>query len=215
MNGILGETYNHIQSFAMISQLLCVLLGLLSQVLADYHADYSGQSAAYNNYNTYYPDYGYAYNNSLTESTGHTKRIFNDEDFDFPLAIGISVDMEIPVEELDTTIYISAPFSYEFPSGESRITSGRSFSSSIASPRSTIYKHIEKYMGQVTGADGHSCLLRAMCEASSTPLHGEGVFGDVVNFLLTGIYAAGESNDKFKNYLGAQSKGQVNTTNSK
>ena len=121
------------------------------------------------------------------------------------------MSMSIPVDDLDTSIYIYAPFSYQFPSNDRSFTSGRSFSSAIESPRSTLYRHIEKYMGKITGADGHACLLRAMCEASSTPLHGEGVFGDVVNFLLTGIYAAGESNNKFKNYLGAQAKGQVNT----
>ena len=67
----------------MLSQLLYVLIGLLSQVLADYHADYNGQAAAYNNLNTYYPDYEYAYNNSLAVNTGRTKRIFNDDDFQY------------------------------------------------------------------------------------------------------------------------------------
>ena len=65
-------------------------------------------------------------------------------------------------------------------------------------------------MGQVTGADGHACLLRAMCEVSSTPLHDEGLLGDAVNFLLSAThnYIAEES-DMFKDYLGAQAKGQV------
>ena len=64
-------------------------------------------------------------------------------------------------------------------------------------------------MGQVTGADGHACLLRAMCEASSTPLHDEGILGDAVNFLLTANYAAEDTDEKFKEYLAAQAKGQV------
>ena len=64
-------------------------------------------------------------------------------------------------------------------------------------------------MSQVTGADGHACLLRAMCEASSTPLHDEGILGDAVNFLLTANYVAEENDKKFKKYLEAQAVGQV------
>ena len=72
-----------------------------------------------------------------------------------------------------------------------------------------MYKYVEKYMSQITGADGHACLLRAMCEAGATPLHDEGILGDVVNFLLTANYATEETDDKFKEYLEAQAKGQV------
>ena len=125
---------------------------------------------------------------------------------------GVSVDIEIPVPDLDTTIYISAPFSFDFsPEEEEEVSSysGRTFSSSLMSPRSNFYKQIEKYMGQMTGADGHACLLRAMCEASATPLHDEGILGDAVNFLLTANYANEETDDKFKEYLEAQAKGQV------
>ena len=48
-----------------------------------------------------------------------------------------------------------------------------------------------------------------MCEASSTPLHGEGLIGDAVTFLLTANYAADEQDKKFKKYFAAQAKGQV------
>ena len=64
-------------------------------------------------------------------------------------------------------------------------------------------------MSQVTGADGHACLLRAMCEASATPLHDEGLLGDAVNFLLTANYATEETDEKFKKYFAAQAQGQV------
>ena len=113
------------------------------------------------------------------------------------------------MDDLDTTLYISAPFSMSFPSNGR--ASGRSLSS-VGSDfsRSSMYKHIETYMGEMTGADGHACLLRAMCEASSHPLHDEGLIGDAVNFLLTANYAAEETDKKFKKYLGAQAKGQVN-----
>ena len=64
-------------------------------------------------------------------------------------------------------------------------------------------------MALLTGADGHSCLLRAMCEASSTPLHDEGIIGDAITFLLTTNYVADESDQKFKKYFAAQAKGKV------
>ena len=75
--------------------------------------------------------------------------------------------------------------------------------------RSSLYKGVEKDMGHITGADGQSCLLRAMCEASSIPLHDEGIIGDAVTFLLTTNYATEEEDERFKKYFAAQAKGQV------
>ena len=112
--------------------------------------------------------------------------------------------MYIPIDQLDTGISVSMPLRYSFRSSSDKSDTGRSLS-----PRSMLYNHIEKYMGQATGVDGHACLLRAMCEASSTPLHDDGLLGDAVNFLLTVNYAVEESDDRFKNYLEAQAKGQV------
>ena len=112
--------------------------------------------------------------------------------------------MYIPIDQLDTGISVSMPLRYSFRSSSDKSDTGRSLS-----PRSMLYNHIENYMGQATGVDGHACLLRAMCEASSTPLHDDGLLGDAVNFLLTVNYAVEESDDRFKNYLAAQAKGQV------
>ena len=71
----------------MIGQLQSVLLSVfLTNVLADQHTDFSGQAAAYTNYNTYYPDYGYSYNSSLIASNPRNKRIFNDGDFAYRLS---------------------------------------------------------------------------------------------------------------------------------
>ena len=75
--------------------------------------------------------------------------------------------------------------------------------------RSSLYRGVEKYLGHVTGADGQSCLLRAMCEASSIPLHDEGLIGDAVTFLLTTNYATEEEDERFKKYFDAQATGQV------
>ena len=125
---------------------------------------------------------------------------------------GINFDASIPIPDLGTSIYVSMPFRFTFPSTTDRTSTGRSLSGLVGGSggvRSTIYKGVEKYMGHLTGADGQACLLRAMCEASSIPLHDEGLIGDAVTFLLTTNYASEEEDERFKKYLTAQAKGQV------
>ena len=64
----------------MNSQIQFVFMSaVISQVLADYHADYSGEASAYTNYNTYYPDYSYAHNNTLAAHKQHSRRIFTSD----------------------------------------------------------------------------------------------------------------------------------------
>ena len=124
-----------------------------------------------------------------------------------------TLDLTFPLADIGSEILVTVPFSFDFPTGtrKRRDATERTFSSISASPRSTLYKTIEKYIGQVTGADGHACLLRAMCEASSTPLHDEGILGDAVNFLLTTNFAEKETGQHLEKYLDAQSTGQVLT----
>ena len=123
----------------------------------------------------------------------------------------ITLDVTIPIPDLDTEVYITVPLSYDFPTSSSRSLSGRSFSSGTVSPRASIYKTLEGYIAQVTRSDGHACLLRAMCETSAYPLHDEGVLGDAVNFLLTASYSEEEADHQLKHYVAAQAKGQVCT----
>ena len=139
------------------------------------------------------------------------RRVF---DSGYALDVSLSLDASIPLPDFSSAIYVSVPFSFSFPESSAAASgSGRSFSglgsSDDVSPRALLYTTIEKYLGQMIGADGHQCLLRAMCEASSTPLHDEGIIGDAVTFLLTSNYATEESDEKFKKYFAAQAKGQV------
>ena len=145
------------------------------------------------------------------EDIFHCRRVF---DAGYALDVSLSLDASIPLPEFSSAIYVSVPFSFSFPEASTTGTgtAGRSFSglgSTSSSPRTALYTNIEKYLGQMIGADGHQCLLRAMCEASSTPLHDEGILGDAVTFLLTSNYAAEESDERFKKYFAAQAKGQV------
>jgi len=176
----------------------CIVLYsvLVSLVLADY--------------TPYYPDYtDSSYNYSYTPTSPRYKRVIN---VDNPLSIGTTLDFTVPLPDFSSEILVTVPFSLDIPVASSRSASGRSFSSSsslISSPRSTMYRTMEKYVGQITGADGHACLLRAMCEASAAPLHDEGLLGDAVNFLLTANYAAQQSDHDLKKYVAAQAQGQL------
>merc|ERR1711892_1654694 len=189
---------NQPQLLVMTSQLQSVVISaIMSMVVGDL-----------NTYNTYYPDYSDAYDKSSVGLNQRYKRVIN-VNVDNPISIATTLDLTFPLPDISSEILVTVPFSLDFPTATSRSASGRSFSSSVTSPRSTMYKTIEKYMSQITGADGHACLLRAMCEASATPLHDEGILGDAVNFLLTANYASIESDDKFKEYLKAQTEGQL------
>ena len=69
-------------------------------------------------------------------------------------------------------------------------------------------------LGSISATDGHACMLRAMCEASATPLHSDGLFGDALNLLLSAGHAlvGGESEEEigsYREYSEAQSEGMV------
>ena len=128
----------------------------------------------------------------------------------------IVFDASIPLPDLNSAVYISVPFRFKYPSsGRSFSEDGRSFSEAGldlnrgGGTRSAFYSGLESSVAHLTGADGHSCLLRAMCEASSTPLHDEGLLGDAITFLLTANWAVEEPDNRFKKYFAAQAKGQV------
>ena len=134
----------------------------------------------------------------------------------------MTFDASIPLPDLNSAVYIAIPFRFSYPQARQSsvsASSGRSFSESDLgsvggqSPRSALYSGLENTVAHFTGADGHSCLLRAMCEASSTPLHDEGLIGDAITFLLTANYATEETDNKFKKYFAAQAKGQVKKEN--
>ena len=120
----------------------------------------------------------------------------------------------MPLPDINSKIEVTVPFSFDLPgaSTSGRSFTGRSLSSSSSlfgdSIRSVFYKQIENMVGRFSGADGQSCLLRAMCEVGSNPFHDDGILGDALNFILASNYAAEESDERFQSYLQAQSHGQ-------
>ena len=90
--------------------------------------------------------------------------------------------MNIPIRDLNTAMKISVPLTIPIGgAANSRsvddydIYDGRSFST--GSGRLSLYREMEQYVGQVSRSDGHSCLLRAMCEVSANPHHEDGLLG--------------------------------------
>ena len=109
--------------------------------------------------------------------------VINDHVLFAAASVGISFDASIPLDDLNSAIYISVPFSFSLPEAVSTKSdgygTGRSLSS-VGPSRSSMYKSLEGYVAKMTGSDGHACLLRAMCETSATPLHDDGLIGENV-----------------------------------
>jgi len=180
---------------------LCWVMISVSLCDHQYHLDY-------NTYSHYYPDYSYNFTSPAVST--RQKRIFEDSVSLFA-SLSIRFDVSIPLDDLNSAIYISVPFSFRLPdraSTKSDFGSGRSLTGGAPS-RLLMYKHLENYVAQMTGSDGHKCLLRAMCETSATPLHDDGLLGDAINFLLTGSYSAADAVAVDKSYFEAQAKGQL------
>merc|ERR1712241_1623402 len=191
------ETSNMLTSLCLLC--LCVLA-----VRADLNYGYSSPYD-YSNYSAY----------SLTPAAAsRTRRVFGAFSSDNPFTMEFTFDATIPMTDLNAAVEISVPFSFSVPTESSRrSSSGRSLTSPGAgagdSVRSKMYRTLENYVGTFSGADGHHCLLRAMCEVGSNPFHDEGILGDVVNFLLTGNYVQEEEDERFQSYVTAQTAGQV------
>ena len=145
-------------------------------------------------------------------------------------AFSLLFNARIPITQLNSAISISIPFTTPFGrSASGGVGLGRSFSGETEATRLNLYREMEGYVSQITRTDGHSCLLRAMCEVSANPGHDDGLMGkedkrgdvltrgtipllpgDITNFLLTGSYsAADQSSEEGRPYLRAQAEGQV------
>ena len=128
---------------------------------------------------------------------------------------GISLGCTIPMPDLGTSLSVSLPFSFDFPAEGARYA--RSFTSGMRDKQG-MYTLVERYVGQL-GVDGHSCLLRAMCEVGSSPHHGDGLLGDMVNVVLSATNEAvmiegrdgQEMTNEYKEYVEAQMDGKVGT----
>ena len=128
--------------------------------------------------------------------------------------IQTTIQISFPIPDLNTVMLVQLPLSLPFQFPLSRGASiARSLSSTVDIPRYTLYKTMEDYVGQIMRHDGHACLLRTICETNATPLHGDGVFGDLLNFLFSANHHKEEIDHKLQPYLTAQARGQVRLWN--
>jgi len=159
----------------------------------------------------YYTDYSSPYNsipNYFTNLTAApTQRVFDPEN---PLTLSINVDMVVPIPDLDTELSISAPFSFDLTgeTGRSSRFVGRSLDH-----RQGLYNTLSWQLGQITGKDGESCLLRAICEVAETPNHVDGLWGEMINLMLSASSSIGREmgeivGPQYNKYLAAQSLGE-------
>ena len=99
------------------------------------------------------------------------------------MVMAMTFDVSIPLDDLNSAIYVTIPFRFRLPSSAAATTksdgfgTGRSLSSDVPS-KASMYHSLEGYVARMTGGDGHACLLRAMCETSATPLHDDGLIGE-------------------------------------
>ena len=160
------ETYNYIR--------LTLVLSLFSQLsLGDLES---------------YSDYP-SHNVSLARrGTTGQRRIFDQSLADAIATVSLNLRASMPLPDFNSRITISAPFYFDFPPvapaerasadyfGLGDFATGRSLSGGETT-RIKMYKELETYVSRIMGADGHSCLLRAMCETGANPHHDDGILG--------------------------------------
>jgi len=207
--GIHIQTLKMIPSIKIVFMSACGLAGVFGDyVSSDHQLSYNYQPYDYNYNSSYYTsDTNSVSGTSL--GSARTRRVFTTDN---PLNLELTFDLTMPLTDINSKIEVSVPFSFDFPTSSSRkrVFSGRSLDSlGTESFRTTFYKNVENFVGRFSGADGQSCLLRAMCEVGSNPFHGDGILGDIMNFMLTANFVTEEEDDRFKTYLKAQSHGQL------
>ncbi|CAB3380854.1 uncharacterized protein LOC135935710 [Cloeon dipterum] len=104
--------------------------------------------------------------------------------------MGIEVALSIPVRKsVNVAMNIEANYvlpdnvTYFFPELVPSLDQGR-LAESFGITRRRTYTTVITMLNRI-GFDGRSCLLRAICEASETPLHHNGLFGDLLHVIFT------------------------------
>ncbi|XP_063219661.1 uncharacterized protein LOC134529444 [Bacillus rossius redtenbacheri] len=73
--------------------------------------------------------------------------------------------------------------------------------------RGVIYRSLESALSR-KGVDGRACVLRSICEAAETPLHHDGLIGELLHTVLTPDYGSSSVELIDADYLKAQQAGR-------
>ncbi|XP_066993342.2 uncharacterized protein [Anabrus simplex] len=105
----------------------------------------------------------------------------------FKLVVGVGIPIKIPNKTLSMSLNFQ--FQYSQLTNISEVTQyfpevvrGRALHHLV--DRAATYRSMQTAMDR-RGLDGRPCLLRAVCETAETPLHHDGLFGEMLHMLLT------------------------------
>ncbi|XP_046488443.1 uncharacterized protein [Neodiprion pinetum] len=128
----------------------------------------------------------------------------------FKLIIGVGIPIAIPGR---TLVYgQNMQFQYPLPTNATFFTNlfspssttRRRRRSSSHYEREIAYSMLEQQFDR-SGANGKECIMRGICEAAETPLHEEGLVGELLHLLLTPDYGGNTSVDE--DYVNAKKAG--------
>jgi len=134
-----------------------------------------------------------------------------------PFVFGVTTSLSIPLPDIDSTLGLELPFSFEFGGTSSTGTGGRNgrqFEGRSLEHRGSLFEGLAKHIAQLPGVDsGRACLQRAICEVAATPDHEDGLFGEIVNVILNASASIGSEmgdlvSSDYKGYIEAESLGR-------
>ncbi|CAL4076597.1 unnamed protein product [Meganyctiphanes norvegica] len=106
----------------------------------------------------------------------------------------------VSVGDLSGYLDIELPFTIKLPNA-TQVSFGR-----MDDDRMGIYNVLIDTLSRF-GVDGKSCLLRAVCEVSESPLRDDGLLGEILNIVLTSSY--GSNSDEMYDYVNAEYYGRA------
>ncbi|XP_027236644.1 uncharacterized protein [Penaeus vannamei] len=107
----------------------------------------------------------------------------------------------VSVGDLTGYLDIELPFTIKLPNATQISYSGR-----MDDDRMGIYSVLIDTLSRF-GLNGKSCLLRAVCEVAESPLRDDGLFGEIINIVLTASY--GSSSSELYDYVNAEYYGRA------
>ena len=77
-----------------------------------------------------------------------------------PFVFGVTTSLSIPLPDIDSTLGLELPFSFEF-GGTSSTGTGRQLEGRSLEHRGSLFEGLAKHIAQLPGVDsGHACLQR-------------------------------------------------------
>ena len=188
---------------------------LVGATMADY-PHYTDYNSGYTSLYSTHPN---------TSGLSSTRRTWDPKG---PFTFSFTVGMTIPLPDLDTTLTVELPFTFDIAgTAAARQWQGRSLDH-----RSTIFSQLSRHLGQLAGGhSGQACLARSgpcntsswltsptlprtICEVAATPGHADGLWGELTNVVMSASSSLGEElgelvSPAYRAYLEAEQLGRA------